>query len=128
VEQISTCHHGGPRAGASGSLKEAVIPWETRTGSSSFQDLWIHGDRSPCWSRFAGRTGDPVGDPCWSSLLLKDCTMWKGPMLEQFMKNYHLWEELTLEKFLENCLPWVRPHTEAVKESKEEGVAESMCD
>ncbi|GAB0210172.1 hypothetical protein GRJ2_003483000 [Grus japonensis] len=39
------------------------------------------------WSRFAGRTCDPVGNPCWSSLVLKDCTLWKGPTLEQFMKN-----------------------------------------
>ncbi|GAB0190182.1 AN1-type zinc finger protein 5-like [Grus japonensis] len=39
------------------------------------------------WSRFAGRTCAPMGDPCWSSLVLKNCTLWKGPTLEQFMKN-----------------------------------------
>jgi len=43
------------------------------------------------WSRFAGRTCDPMGDPRWSSLFLKDCTLWAG---------------LTLEKFMEDC-----PHT-----------------
>jgi len=30
-------------------------------------------ERSPHWSRFAGRTCDPTGDPRWSSLFLKDC-------------------------------------------------------
>ncbi|GAB0192641.1 hypothetical protein GRJ2_001729400 [Grus japonensis] len=38
-------------------------PWEAHTGASSWQDLWTCGERSPCWSRFAGRTCDPVGDP-----------------------------------------------------------------
>ncbi|GAB0190893.1 AN1-type zinc finger protein 5-like [Grus japonensis] len=42
---------------------------------------------SPHWSRFAGRTCDPAGDPHRSSLFLKVCTPWKGPTLEQFVKN-----------------------------------------
>lgn len=29
----------------------------------------------------------PVGDSSWSSLLLKNCTPWKGPMLTQFLKE-----------------------------------------
>ena len=33
---------------------------------------------------------DPMGDPCWSSLFLKDCILWKGPMLEPFMKSCSL--------------------------------------
>ncbi|GAB0209503.1 AN1-type zinc finger protein 5-like [Grus japonensis] len=58
---------------------------------------------SPCWSRFAGRTCDPMGEtPCWSSLFLKDCTLWKGHTLQQ---NCSLWEGLRLEKFMEDCLP-----------------------
>ncbi|GAB0186026.1 hypothetical protein GRJ2_001067900 [Grus japonensis] len=84
-------------------LKEAVTPWEARAGAGSWQDLLPCGERNPCWSRFAGRTCDPMGSPCWSSLFLKDCTPWKGPMLEQFMKNCSLWERLTLEKFVEHC-------------------------
>ena len=48
---------------------------------------------------------DPMRDPCWSSLFLKDCTLWEGPMLEQFMKSCSLWEGLLLEKFVENYLP-----------------------
>ena len=76
-------------------------------------------ERSPRWSRFAGRTCDSVGDPRWSSLFLKDCTPWKGPMLEQFMKNCSPWEGLTLEKFVEDCLPWEGPHTGAGEECEE---------
>ena len=45
-----------------------------------------------------------MGDPCWSSLLLNDCTLWKQPTLELFMKNCVPWEGLALEKFMENCL------------------------
>ena len=56
--------------------------WEACTGAVSWQDLQICGERNPR-SRFFGRTCDPVGDPRWSTVLLKDCTPWKGPMLEQ---------------------------------------------
>ena len=91
----------GPHTGAGGCLKEAVTPWEAHAGAGSWQDLWPRGERSPHWSRFSGRTCDPVGDPCWNSLCLKDCMPWKGPMLEQFVKNCSLWEGPTLEKFME---------------------------
>ncbi|GAB0180306.1 AN1-type zinc finger protein 5-like [Grus japonensis] len=30
---------------------------------------------------------DPVGSPRWSSLFLEVCTLWKGPTLEQLVKN-----------------------------------------
>jgi len=59
---------------------------------------------TPGRSRFAGRAGDPVADPHWSSLLLMDCTLWKGPMLGQFMKSCSPWEGPMLENFVENCL------------------------
>ena len=100
-------------------LREAVTPWEAHTAAGSWQDLWTRGETSPRWSRFAGRTCDPVGDPRWSSLFLKDCTPWKGPMLEQFMKKCSLWEGLTLEKFMEDCLPWEGPHAGAGEECEE---------
>jgi len=48
---------------------------------------------------------DSVGDPRWSSLFLKDCTLWKGPMLGQFVKSCSPWEGPTLEEFVENYLP-----------------------
>ncbi|RMC15236.1 hypothetical protein DUI87_07421 [Hirundo rustica rustica] len=47
------------QARASGCPKEAVIPWEACTGVGSWQGLWPHAERSPCWSRFPGRTCDP---------------------------------------------------------------------
>jgi len=67
--------------------------------------LWTHGERSPHQSRFAVKTCDPMGDPCWSNLFLKDYTLWEGPTLGQFTKNSSLWEGLTLENFVVNCLP-----------------------
>ena len=86
-------------------LKEAVTPWEAHTEANSWQDLWTRGKGSPHQSRFAGRTCDPVGDPRWNSLLLKVCTPWERPTLEQFVKDCSPWEGLTLEKFVKDCLP-----------------------
>ncbi|GAB0203908.1 zinc finger and BTB domain-containing protein 5 [Grus japonensis] len=77
------------------------------------------GERSPRWSRFAGRTCDPVGDPRWSSLFLKGCTLWKGPTLKRLVKNCSPWEGLTLEKLVEDCLPWEGPHAGAGAECEE---------
>ena len=89
-----------------------MTPWEARAGAGSWEDLQICGERSPR-SRFSGRTCDPAVDSRWSSVLLKDCTLWKGSTLEQFMKNCSLWEGLTLEKFMEDCLLWEGPHAGA---------------
>ncbi|GAB0190179.1 hypothetical protein GRJ2_001483200 [Grus japonensis] len=94
-------------------------PWEAHAGASSWQDLWTRGERSPLWSRFAGRTCDPVGDPRWSSLVLKVCTQWKEPTLQHLVKNCSLWEGLMLEKFVEDCLPWDGPHAGAGEECEE---------
>jgi len=68
-----------------------------------------------------------MGDPRWSSLFLKDCTPWKGPMLEELVNNISLWKGFTLEKFMESCLLWEGPHTGARGECEEEGVAETTC-
>jgi len=38
-------------------------PVESPCWSRLLQDLWTRGERSPRWSRFAGRACDPVGDP-----------------------------------------------------------------
>ncbi|GAB0204741.1 zinc finger and BTB domain-containing protein 5 [Grus japonensis] len=94
-------------------------PREAHAGASFWQDLWPLGERSPGWSRFAGRTCDPMGDPRWSSLVLEVCTPWKGPTLEQFVKNCSLWEGLMLEKFMEDCLPWEGSHAGAGAECEE---------
>jgi len=69
--------------------KEAVTPREACTGAGSQQDA--------------------VGDSHWSILLLKDCTPWKGPMLQQFMKNCSPWEGFTLEKLMQDCVLWETP-------------------
>ena len=75
----STCSPWkGPHAGAGGCLKEAVTPWGVCAGAGSWQDLQTPGERSPCQSRYSGRACDPVGDPHWSSLFLKGCTLWEG--------------------------------------------------
>ncbi|PKU37285.1 hypothetical protein llap_12411 [Limosa lapponica baueri] len=42
----------------------------------------------PMLEQAPGRTHGPVGDQCWSNPFLKDCTLWKGPILEQFLKSY----------------------------------------
>ena len=103
MEQISTCSPWkGPHAGAGGCLKEDVTLWG-----------------APRWSRFAGRVCEPVGDPRWSSLFLKDFTPWKGPKLGQFVKSCSPWEGLTLKKFVENCLCEKNLHAEAGAECEE---------
>ena len=56
-------------------------------------------------SRFAGRACDPVGYPRWSSLFLKDCTLWKAPTVGRFVKSCSPWKGIMLEKFVEDCLP-----------------------
>jgi len=45
---------------AGGCPNEAVSPWEALARADSWQDLWTSGERSPCWSRFAGSTCRPV--------------------------------------------------------------------
>lgn len=47
---------------------------------------------------------DPMRDLCWSSWILKDCTPWKGPTLEQFLKSCNLWEGPILEKFMKDSI------------------------
>jgi len=108
-------------------------PWRSMVEQISSCSLWRtprwsrwmpKGDcdsaESPHWSRFSGRTCDLMGDSHWSSLFLKDCTLWKGPTLEHFMNNCILWEGPTLEKFVEDCLLWVGPHAGAGEECEEE--------
>ena len=72
-------------------------PWEAHAGASSRLDQWTREEGSPRQGRFAGRTCDPVGDPRWSTLLLKVCTPWERPTLEQFV----------------DCNPWERLHAGA---------------
>ncbi|KAJ7422343.1 hypothetical protein BTVI_14644 [Pitangus sulphuratus] len=100
-----------PHTRAGGSPKEAVTPCEARAGASSWQELWIHGERS----RFDDRTSDLMGNPCCSSLFLKDYTSWKRRTLEQFLKNCSPWEEFMMKKFVKECLPRDGPDAGAWK-------------
>ncbi|KAJ7406829.1 hypothetical protein BTVI_64522 [Pitangus sulphuratus] len=56
----------------------------------------------PMQEQTPGRTRGPMGNPHWSSLFLKDFTKWKGPMPEQFLKNWSLWERWKLEHFMKD--------------------------
>ncbi|GAB0179066.1 zinc finger and BTB domain-containing protein 5 [Grus japonensis] len=107
--------------------------WEAHAGASSWQDLWTHGERSSRQSRFAGRTCDPVGDPRWSSLLLKVCTPWKrlnvgavGEELQPVGRTHvgEVWEGLSpmRDTSLEQGQSVRSPPPE------EEGAAETTCD
>ncbi|KAK4828885.1 hypothetical protein QYF61_001443 [Mycteria americana] len=66
--------------------------------------------------------------PVEDLMLEQDCTLWKGPMQEQFVKNCSLWEGSMLEKFVKDCILWVGPHSEAGQEHEEEGAAETTHD
>ena len=85
-------------------LKEAVVLWEAHAGAGSWQDLWTCGER---------------GVHAGAGLLAGLVTLWKGPMLEQFMKDCSPREGLMLEKFVEDCLPWEGPHAGAGEECEE---------
>jgi len=107
--------------------------WGAHTGAGSCQDLRTCGESNPRHSRFGGRAHDPVEDPRWSSLFLKDCTLWRGPTLGQFVQSCSPWEGPTLQTFVENCLLWVCPHAGAGAECEEsspegQGAAETTCD
>lgn len=95
VEQGSICSPWRRPSQSSYMSKEAVSPWETCTGTGSWQHLWSHEERSSCCCRCAGRACQPVDQSA-----LKDFTMWivthtgavnvelqpVGPTLEKFME------------------------------------------
>jgi len=66
----------------------------------------------------------PLGDPCRSSLFLKNSIPWKRPMLEHFLRSCTPWKVPTLEKFMEDHIPWEGPHAGAREQRDEEGIAE----
>lgn len=118
----------GPHAGAGECLEETVILWEVHAGAMSLKDQWTCGERSLLPRRFAGRTCGCMRNPHWSSL--KGCFPWKGPMLEQLMKNCNPGKGFTLDSSVEDCLLWERPEQgKGVRGSlpEEEGGTETMC-
>ncbi|KAJ7408378.1 hypothetical protein BTVI_59760 [Pitangus sulphuratus] len=67
--------HGGAHAGAGGCRKEAVTPWEAQDGAGPDGDLQpmereTHAGTGFSWVGLV----TPVGDPCWYSSSVKDCT------------------------------------------------------
>lgn len=106
-------------------IKEAVTV-ESPHRSRLLEEAAACGE-DPMRGTFSGRTCDPVRDACCSSSFLKDCTPWKGSVLEQFLKKSSLWEGLTLGKLMKDCLPWERTHDGAEK-SEEEGAADLVRD
>ncbi|KAJ7420525.1 hypothetical protein WISP_47883 [Willisornis vidua] len=95
--------------------KKAVALWEAQAGAGSWQDLLR--SSSPCCSRFAGRTCDPMEDPQWSSL----------GRTEACGKDWHgrsSW--MTVFSGRDTVLEQGKSVRRAPLE--EEGVAEKMCD
>ncbi|TRZ15769.1 hypothetical protein HGM15179_011351 [Zosterops borbonicus] len=75
----------------------------------------------------------PLGIHLWTSLFLKDFTLWKRHTVEQFIKNCSPGGGLLWEKFLEDCLLWEGPQAGAgekceVSSPEEKGVAEKRDD
>ncbi|RMB96657.1 hypothetical protein DUI87_26722 [Hirundo rustica rustica] len=87
-----------------GDAQGCSDPEEAHAGAGSWQDLWIHGERSPHWSMVLagfvdtwreeptlehgpGRICDPTQETRWSSLLWRTAAHGKGSTLEQFAEN-----------------------------------------
>ncbi|KAM6078077.1 activating transcription factor 7-interacting protein 2 isoform 2-T3 [Theristicus caerulescens] len=88
----------------------SCTPWRAHTWSRLLAGAVAHGEQATQKQVFWQDLW-PVGEPRWSNLLLMDCT-WRGPMLEQFVKEYILWE---------------RPHAGEREQHEEEGAAEMKC-
>lgn len=58
--------------------EKAVTVQEASARQGPGRDLQTSGERSPCWNKFPGRICDPVEDPQWNRLFLKECTPWKS--------------------------------------------------
>ena len=82
MEQISTCSPWRTLCQGSWMPKEAVTPWTPCAGPGSWQDLWTRGERSPHWSRFVGRTCDPVGEHTLEQSVPEELHPWEGLMLQ----------------------------------------------
>lgn len=84
----------GPHGRAGGYIVEAVDPVGSPLWSSFMAGPVYHEEKSPCWSRFIGRTCDPVSNPHWSEELQPIGRINGG-------------------EFVEDCLPWDRSHAGA---------------
>lgn len=60
--------------------KQAMIPWKSQAGAGSLQGMWR---KEPTWSKFSGRTCDPIENPQQSSLFWRIVSHEKYPVLEK---------------------------------------------
>lgn len=65
--------------------------------------------------------------PHCSSLFWKECTPWKGPLLEQLLKTCSLWERIMLEMLMKDCFPVEWPHAGAGEQCENKRAAEMKC-
>lgn len=100
-------------------LEEAVTPLEACARAGFGQDLWFHAERSSCWGKFSVRNCDPIKDPCWNRLFLKDYTpCWSS--------SCSPWEGLTFRKFMDDSLLWERPYSREREGFEEEWPVETV--
>jgi len=80
VEQIPTCSPWkGPHDGAGGCLKEAVMLWGACTGEAPARTCGHLEREAHVGAGLLAGLVTSMGDACWSSLFLKDCTHGKDP-------------------------------------------------
>lgn len=96
-------------------------------GAGSWPDLWFYGKRSHHWIRFAVRTYDPMGDPCWGTEGLH-------PMEETHMAAAHELQPVGRIEIVEINVrlcrvggPWAWDMERSPPPEKEE-MTETMCD
>lgn len=102
------------------------LPWNLQSPKDpmlrqmdAWRKLWSYG--KPMEDQAPGGTCEPVGNPCWSSLDLKNCTLWKGAMLETILKNCSsVGEGYVLDTFVRDCLLWVGLHNAAGEDIEKE--------
>ncbi|RMC19252.1 hypothetical protein DUI87_03858 [Hirundo rustica rustica] len=70
-----------------GYTEEAVTPWKPALQQAPGRTCALMETGAHTGAYFLAGLVSLQGDPCWSSMFLKDCTTWKGHMLEEFVKN-----------------------------------------
>ncbi|RMC10142.1 hypothetical protein DUI87_12941 [Hirundo rustica rustica] len=82
--------------GAGGSMRE---PGEISAGPGFWQAPADHGERGPFCGRFPDGACDVVGNPHWSRLCLKDCSLGKSePQWSRLGRTVALGRALTPEQ------------------------------
>jgi len=119
--------HGAPHTAAGrDSMKESVACGELTVEQVPGRSCSLRRGAHAGVSFLAGTVA--YRGPHLSTPFLKDCTPWKGSMLEQVLKNCSPEEGPMLRKFVKDCLPMLGPHTGAEEDSEEESLAKTTCD